>query len=147
MAVSATEYEVLRAWSAKFIEFVLPVPAGLPVDSHPIAVLDAIALKAPARARQGLDLMIGDLVEDTSHLPAIQVRQIDAAFSNAGLPSLSEMRLRFMRQIRRILKRGSIRREEEYHLIRNAVEGLAENEQAPLWQLLADYEARSIPPV
>jgi len=144
MAISATEYETLRAWSAKFIERVLPLPAGLPPESHPIVVLDGMALEAPARARQGLGMMIGDFIEDTSHLPASQVKQIDAEFSTAGLPTLSDMRLRFMRQIKRIVKRGSISKEEEYYLIRNAVEGVADDEQPQLWQMLADYEVRSV---
>jgi len=144
MAISATEYETLRAWSAMFIERILPVPAGLPAESHPIAVLDGMALKAPARARQGLAMMIGDFIEDTSHLPAGEVKHIDAEFGSAGLPTLSEMRLRFMRRIKRIIKRGSIKNDDEYYLIRNAVEGLAVNEEAHLWQLLADYEARSV---
>jgi hypothetical protein len=142
MAVSATEYETLRAWSAKFLEQIWPLPAGLSADSHPIAVLDAMAQKAPARARQGLGMMIGDLIEDTGRLPASEVKRIDAEFANAGLPTLSEMRLRFMRQVTRILKRGSIRNDEDYYLIRNAVEGLAANEQERLWELLADYESR-----
>lgn len=89
-------------------------------------------------------MMIGDFIEDTSHYPANQVKQIDAEFSTAGLPTLSDMRLRFMRQIKRIVKRGSISREEEYYLIRNAVEGVADDEQPQLWQMLADYEARSV---
>ena len=142
MAVSATEYETLRGWSAKFIEKMVPLSPELPPGSHPIAVLDAMALKAPARARQGLGMMIGDLIEDTGRLPASEVKRIDAEFANAGLPTLSEMRLRFMRQVKRILKRGSIRNDEDYYLIRNAVEDLAANEQEHLWKLLGDYELR-----
>ena len=144
MTISATEYETLRAWSAMFIEHVLPMPADLPPESHPIAILDGMALKAPARARQGLGMMIGDFIEDTGHLPASQVKQIDAKFSTAGLPTLSEMRLRFMRKIKRIVKRGSISKDEEYYLIRTAVEGVADDEQPQLWQMMADYEARLV---
>ncbi|CAN5299562.1 hypothetical protein BH09PSE3_BH09PSE3_08320 [soil metagenome] len=144
MSITATEYETLRAWSAMFIERVLPVPAGLPAESRPIAILDGMALNAPGRARQGLGMMIGDFIEDTSHLPVSQVKHIDAEFTTAGLPTLSAMRLRFMRQIKRIVKRGSISNEEEYYLIGNAVEGVPNDEKSQLWQMLADYEARSV---
>lgn len=144
MTIKAEEFETFRAWSASFIEHAISLPSNLPPQSHPIAVLDAMAHESPARARQGLEMMIGDFVEGTAHLSMEEVDRLDTIFCRQKLPTLSSIRARFMKQIKSIVKRGIIRSEKEYYLIRNAIEGAPEQcEQPQLWAMLAAYEKKA----
>ena len=141
MAIKADEFETLRAWSALLMEQVRMIPPNLPPEFHPIAVLDAMVRSSPARARQGLAMMIGDLMELTVDFPQEEIARLDAIFGEAQLPTFSNIRVRFMKRIRSIVRRGIIRSEAEYHLVRNAVEGVNEDgEQDRLWAMLAAYE-------
>jgi hypothetical protein len=143
LAIKADEFEILRAWSAIFMEQVRMIPPSLPPESHPIAVLDAMARSSPARARQGLAMMIGDLMELTVDFPQEEIARLDAILGEAQLPTLSNIRVRFMKRIKSIVRRGLIRSEAEYYLVRNAVEGVNEvGEQDRLWAMLVAYEQK-----
>ena len=86
-------------------------------------------------------MMIGDLMELTVDFPQEEIARLDAIFGEAQLPTFSNIRVRFMKRIRSIVRRGIIRSEAEYHLVRNAVEGVNEDgEQDRLWAMLAAYE-------
>src|SRR3954462_12188786 len=108
-------------------------------DAGPLASLDAIAARSPARARQGLSMAINDVIEMTDGWPKEQVASIDLALTKAGLPSLSEMRKRFSKAVERAVRRGRIKDDVEYYAVRNAAE-LLDDSQQPLWLLLAAYE-------
>jgi hypothetical protein len=126
-----------------FLETAMPLSPDLPAESHPIAVLDAMVRKSPALARQGLEMMIGDFLEATSDLSRDEIAALDTEFRQAGLPTLSNIRAPFMKQIKSIAKRGLIRSEQEYYLVRSAVEGTTEDkEQLRLWELLAAFEQK-----
>ncbi|WP_103716259.1 hypothetical protein [Bosea psychrotolerans] len=141
MSIKAEEFDDLRAWCALMIELAIPLPPGLPLEAHPITLLDAMANKAPSRARQGLAMAIGDLVEATAHLAPADIANVDAHFSKANLPTLSTIRLRFQRQINGILRRGAVRNEVEYHALRNVAESaIDEGDQRRLWALLDAYK-------
>jgi hypothetical protein len=144
MKVDAGEYEILRRWAAEMFELVFEPPPDLKPEDHPISALDAMATGSPARARQGLAMMIGDEVEVTADFSPDEVARLDSHLAGLALPTLSEMRLRFMKAVRRIATRGAIRSDDEYFLIRNAVEALVDKSDAEdFWRLLADYELRS----
>jgi len=143
MAIKAEEFETLSAWTACYIEHAVSLPPNLPPEGHPIAVLDSMARNSPTRARQGLEMMIGDFMEGAAHLSIEEVARLDAVFCQRQLPTLSSIRARFMKQIKGIVKRGAIRSEEEYYLVRNAVEGTSvQGEQPRMWALLAAYEQK-----
>ncbi len=145
MTIKAGEYETLRAWSAKYIEHMMPFLVDMPPEVHPIICLDAMALKSASRARQGLAMMIGDFMEDADRLPQEDVARLDAVFSAEGLPTFSAIRLRFMKRIAKILSRGVIHSEVEYHAVRNVVEGTGTGaDQQRLWNLLADFERKTV---
>ena len=65
MKIETSEYVSLQAWLShmgpKLFSSELLTP-----DTHPIAVLDRLAVKSPANARSGLGMAIGDVVELTS---------------------------------------------------------------------------------
>lgn len=139
MKIAADEYEQLRGW----LEIVSPIVftrVNTPPEANPIAVLDRIAVKSPARARQGLGMAIGDIIEATNRWDNSRLTEIESALAIAGLPTFREVRLRFSRGVQAILKRGRIAKEREYHAVRNAVEGLEPNEDE-MWAMLSAYEA------
>ncbi len=88
-------------------------------------------------------MMIGDLIEESDALSGDEVRQLDELFRRAELPTLSDVRLRFHRRIRGILRSGEIKSDVDYYAVRNAVEGVSDDkERAQLWHLLTAFEDR-----
>ena len=55
-----------------------------------------------------------------------QVGALDRRLAGKGLPSLTEMRSRVWRTIPKILKRGRIRNDEEYYLLKEKVIDMAD---------------------
>ena len=93
-----------------------------------------------ARARKGLSLAIGDIIELTSRWSVSEMASIDAELTDAGLPTLSTIRLRFSKAVGSIIRRGRIRNEAEYYLVRNAADVDAERREL-LFGLLDTWEA------
>jgi hypothetical protein len=111
-------------------------------DTHPIAVLDRMAVKTPAKARSGLGVAIGDVVEFTSDWTTSDVTACNHELSQSGLPTLLEVRARFSKIVQRVVRRGHIKSEDEFYALRNAVEQQGAD-SASLWPLLEAYEART----
>lgn len=110
-------------------------------ETHPVAVLDGIAAKSPSKARSGLGMAIGDVLEYTIDWPASKLAACNQELSQAGLPTLSEVRARFSKLVQRVVRRGQIKTDEEFHALRNAVEQQGAD-TAGLLPLLEAYEAR-----
>lgn len=86
-------------------------------------------------------MAIGDTIEQTDGWLPEKVATLDQHLMKEGLPTLTEMRLRFSKVIRRVVSRGSINNDVEYYAVRNAAELGREGGEA-LWPLLAAYEGR-----
>ena len=138
MKVQASDYDRMRAWFAHMIPLLFPLEL-IGGDAHPLAVLDAMAERSPAKAREGLSMAINDFIEMTDGWPATNVAALDLELEEAGLPSLSEVRTRFSRSVQRALRRGHIKDDVEYYAVRNAAE-MPGADEAPLWKLLSAYE-------
>jgi hypothetical protein len=139
--ITAVNYEQMRQWYAMVFEVDWD---GRPLDPehHPIKVLDEMAKRTPARARAGLAMAIGDIMEGNLPWRPERVAALDSELQDQGLPTFSAIQREFGKGIEAIMKRGRIRSEPEYHLVRNAAEvpGMPEED---LWKLLEDYEARA----
>jgi hypothetical protein len=140
MRMAAAEYASLKAFLAWMWDRIMPTRPGLAPEDQPLAVLERFEARSMAVARRSLAVGLGDMIELTDRLPPDQVREVDAALAEAGLVSLSEVRARFGRAVAAILRRGEVRGEREYYLLRNAADLLAETQQAEAWRLLAAYE-------
>ncbi|MBA4760721.1 hypothetical protein [Sphingomonas sp.] len=117
------------------------VPPG--ADNHPVAALAAIEReKGRGIAMRGLRMAINDLVEMTADMSSDAVARFDAKVAAAGGMALSEARALFSKRLKAVLKRSQIADEREYYLVRNAVEFVAEEAKAALWDLLAQFEAK-----
>lgn len=141
MRIDPSEYARLRSWLSHMVPKAFPSRLLTP-ETHPIAVLDQLALKAPAKARSGLGMAISDVVEFASDWPVSEVTACDRELSQLGLPTLSQVRVRFSKLVQRVVRRGQIKSDDEFYALRNAVEQLGAD-SAALWSLLDAYEART----
>lgn len=100
------------AWRDEF-----PPHSMLPPEHHPVAALNAMEQRSRSRALVGLGMAINDIIEESWKLSPDRVAQIDTKFRANGILQLSELRRRYSRQFRRILKRGKIANDIEYYLV------------------------------
>jgi hypothetical protein len=141
MRIDPSEYARLRTWLSHMVQKVFP-PEMLTAESHPIAVLDRISATRPAKARGGLGMAIGDIVEFTSGWSVSQVTECDQELSQSDLPTLSEMRARFSKLLQGVVRRGRIRNDDEFYAVCNAVEQQGVD-IASLRTLLETYETQT----
>ena len=140
MKITAQNYEQMKAWFAHMVPKTFR-PELISPETHPVACLEQTERGSPSKARIGLAMAIGDIIEMTEAWPINQVAEKDSLLLSDGLPTLTEARLLFSKSIRRVLKRGSIKNEVEYYAIRNAAE-LQQIGGEEVWPLLSAYEAR-----
>jgi hypothetical protein len=140
MKVQPQEFERMRDWFAHVSHRAFP--PELIAQAQPIAQLDQLAERSPSKAREGLSMGINDLIEMTDKWSGPDVHATDAELTAKGLPTLTEMRVRFSKAVGRAVARGRIEDEVEYHAVRNAAE-LAQDDRQALWKLLAAYEERT----
>jgi len=140
MQIAGDDYVPLKAFFAWMVERLMALP-HLPAEDHPVAALERMEARSNAAARKGLAMAIGDIVELTEGLPALELDDLEAGLAQAGLLSLRRVKARFGRAVEGILRRDNIRNEPEYHILRNAADYLGEERQGQAWGLLAAYEA------
>jgi hypothetical protein len=87
--VAAEDYESLKAFFAEVSNMIAPRLGSLPAQDHPLAALERFESGSMGRAREGLGLAIGDIIEMAEALSAGRVAQIDAALAAEGLLTLS----------------------------------------------------------
>lgn len=131
-------YPQMKAWFSRMVSEWLP-PELITPETNPISSLEAIEARSPAKARAGLAMAIGDIVEDTDGWSLERLESIDELLSRDGLPTLTEIRLRFSKVINRVVKRGSIKNDIEYYAVRNAADR-SHAKAEDLWPLLEAYE-------
>jgi hypothetical protein len=137
MLVRAENYEQLRLWLRSMVALTMPdIEAGSEID--PVRVLDGFP---KAKAREGLTLAIGDIVEMTNGWSPSRIALIDRQLFEEGLPSLSEIQVVFSKTVTRVVRRGVIKSDAEYYLVRNAAE-LPSEHQPILLSLIEAYEDR-----
>jgi hypothetical protein len=140
VTVKAADYEAWKGFLGWMVDHVLTLPPGLSADDHPLALAARIEAESMAEARRGLGQAIAFMIEDTDRLPRQRVEEIDRALAAQGLPTLSQMRARLWSKVTRIMKRGTVRTEDDYHALRSVVDSMSEAEQATGWRILGDFE-------
>ena len=90
---------------------------------------------------------VSDTIQMSVDLKADQVRTLDAALRADGVPTLSEMRVRFSRRWKSILKRGRIRSDPEFRIVAGILAdldcGVSAEERAALEKMSFEYEQRA----
>lgn len=136
--ISESEYAGLKAffvaWKNEF-----PPIASLPAEHHPVAVLNSMEKVSHSRARLGLGMAIGDILEESWRFSPARVAEIDAKFRSKGIIQISELRRRFSQKFQGILKRGKIRNEIEYYLVQGVLASFSANASEKERRLLEGF--------
>jgi hypothetical protein len=145
--LSPVDYEKLKLFVGKFFDWHEARP-GLPAEVHPLFVLASFEKTSPANAKKGLQMAVNDIVEDTTDWTPEQVALADTKLLAAGAPTLSEVRRRYSKKYLQILKRGVIRSETEYYLVKGIIDGgglePGATESTQLQAMLNDFEVRFV---
>lgn len=118
--MSEASYEERKAFLGAFTDLFLP-KLGKPED-HPLLFVENLEQKSRASASRSVDMALADLVEMTKDWPIEQVASADAALIEKGAPRLSRIRRLYLRKYVNILKRGEIKSEVDYFLVRGILE-------------------------
>lgn len=145
--MSFEDYEKLKVFMGKFADWYWVRP-DMPPEVHPLFVLGGFEKSSLANAKKGLQTAINDIVEDTTDWTPGQVAEADARFAAAGTFTLSEVRRRYSKKYLQILKRGVIRSETEYYLVKGIVDGAGiepgATEATQLQAMMNDFEIRFV---
>lgn len=139
---SKLEYAKMKDFLSFYAEQYLKVES-LPPEKRPIATLEALEKKSMKKAFNGLRQAINDCVEMSFHFDHREVEKLDSQLRSRGIVTLSELRRRYSKNYAKIMKRGQIKNETEYYLIRNVLDDPTEKapeERELLGKMISDYE-------
>ena len=129
--ISDTEYQLLK----KFLDchFKLFYPKNLPPPPEsPSEFLRKIEATSLSNAKRGLQMAINDTIEEITDWSPQRIAEADAQLAAAGVFTLSELRKRYSKKYQAILKRGVIRNDTEFYIIKNIRDdGGVEKEETP----------------
>ncbi|GAA0887159.1 hypothetical protein [Rhodanobacter soli] len=120
-----------------------------PVDPvHPANIAAHIAATSgKAQALIGARQAANDAIESLQTFTQQQLAALDASLHETGSITLAEMRRRYSKQYKAVLKRGSIRNATEFYLVKgildSCTESLGQDEQTVLSSLLLGFEQSS----
>ncbi|MNL23986.1 hypothetical protein D3C87_1454040 [compost metagenome] len=144
---SLADYENLKVFLGKFFDWYDSNP-HMPPEVHPLHVAASIEKQSMANAKKGLQMALNDIAEDTTQWSPERVAEADARFAAAGTFTLSEIRRRYSKKYLQILKRGVIRSETEYYLVKGIVDGggimPGATEATQLQAMMNDFETRFV---
>ncbi|MES2018467.1 MAG: hypothetical protein V4484_18415 [Pseudomonadota bacterium] len=141
-----SEYNELLAYVGLFATVVWRIdPASA---AHPTNAIEEIVNQfGKSKALIGLRQAANDTIEETSNWNNEARAIADEGFRAAGAVTLSEITRRFSSSYKRIVKRGHIRSDTEYHVI-NAIlvdqgNAISVDERAQLQRLTETYDERA----
>jgi hypothetical protein len=136
------EYAELRGFFEAFSAKYFP-KNNLPADRQPLALLAVLEKAGRATALRQLRQMVTDCVEMARALPEDEAHRFDLELTERGIVGLAAMRRRYSRSYRQVLKRGEIRTEDEYRLVRAIADDSTDiptDERAVVEGMLRAYE-------
>jgi hypothetical protein len=101
-------------WDFQCATFNIPLQPGL----SPLAMLDEMEARTPARARKALQMALTETLTALQDLDARQMAALNEKLRSHRLPDFLQLRAGITRQGEKIIKRGKINDEQEYYLIR-----------------------------
>jgi hypothetical protein len=139
------DYQLLKIFLDRHFEWYTPkyptTPPGLPSQ-----FLENIEKTSLANAKKGLSMALNDIAEESANWTPEQVSAADVRFLAAGTFTLSEIRRRYSKKYLQILKRGEIRSETEYYLLKGIRDGggmeTGATEGQQIEALMAAFEAK-----
>lgn len=138
------EYAELKRFFEAFSARYFP-KNNLPADRQPLAVLAVLEKAGRTAALRQLRQMVTDCIEMARALPEDEAHRFDVELAERGIVGLSTMRRRYSKSYRQILKRGEIRTEDEYRLMRPIADestDIPKDERALIESMLRAYEEK-----
>ena len=121
--LSSEDYEKLKIFMGFFFDLYKSNP-GIKPEHHPLAVMERMIIEhSSANIRRALEMTINDMIEDSAAWHPEQVAEADVKFAAAGTFTLTEVRRRYSKKYLQLLKRGVIRKETEYYLLKGILDG------------------------
>jgi hypothetical protein len=112
----------------------------------PSQFLEKIEQTSVADAKRGLQMAVNDFIEDTADWTPEQVAEADARFAAEGTFTLTEVRRGYSKKYLLLLKRGTIRSEAEFYMLKGIVDGggiePGATEARQIQAMLDDFEGR-----
>jgi len=140
------EYDELLGYVSFFATAVWQVDPASAI--HPANAINGIVEKfGKSKALVGLRQAANDTVEETRDWTSEARALVDEAFRAAGVATVSEITRRYSASYKRIVKRGLIKNETEYHVI-NAVlvdqgSAFSDDERTRLQMLTETFEQKA----
>lgn len=114
-------------------------------EAHPLTVLSALEAGGMRKAREGLRMAMNDALEMSLTWPTDVLQALSTRLQNEVGISLQVLQQSYLRNLEKILDRGSISDEAEYHLVREFFLRLHHDDPvaAACEQVLIAFENRS----
>jgi hypothetical protein len=141
-----SEYNELLGYVGLFATAVRQIDPASAI--HPANVINGIVQQfGKSKALVGLRQAANDTVEETSNWNSEAKAVVDEAFRAAGVVTLSEITRRYSATYKRIMKRGFIKNETEYHVV-NAIlvdqgSAISDDERTCLQTLTEAFEQKA----
>lgn len=142
------EFEQLRAFVDFYMTRVKEMDPASPIHSTNV-LPQIVAQYGRSRALEGLRQAVNDVLEELRDLKSAGVVILDDTLRSEGIVTVSALRRRSVSSLKRVVKRGAILTETEYHLVNALVvdqaSGATDAERANLQALLDAYEKKPNP--
>jgi len=137
---AAVEYEELSA----FLRFYLVVLKGRDVALFEQSAAEIEEEFGRSKALIGLRQAVNDTIEELAGANREAIELLDRSLTERGLVSFSELRRRHSAQYKRLLKRGIIQNDAEFHMVSAVASDLSANvsdeERGQLQRMIEAYE-------
>ncbi len=139
------DYQLLKVFLDRYYEWYVPKYPTTPKVS-PSQFLENIEKTSLADAKRGLSMALNDTAEGTANWTPDELVAADARFLAAGTVTLSEVRRRYSKKYLQILKRGVIRSETDYYLLKGILDGgsieAGATESVQIQKLINEFETK-----
>ncbi len=142
------DYESLKAFLIYYFENYIDPEGRYGPDVHPAKGLEEREKKSPSQTRDGVQMAVNDIVAMSNDLSARDLIDIDNDLKKQGIVTIAELRFRFTNDLEVIMKRGSIRSDIEYYLMKEVREGSypeqTADKTASMDDMLSRYEQEAV---
>lgn len=118
----------------------------IPIDSHPISVLNNYEAKSKSLAKKSLKVGLNDVLMNIMEMPENDLSEIRNRLNEHDLPTIESMITSIKKTIKYVLKKGEINSDQQFYIVREYLEidhAEMSNEQIEkLWAIIGDYEIK-----
>jgi hypothetical protein len=143
--LSQEEYEQLKGFLGYFADTFMGA-AAIDEEKRPVAFLQKLEQRSLTQAKRGLMMAIHDCLEVSSDWTPQKIAHVEEQLKARGLPSLIGLRKKYSKKYLAILKRGVIKTQEEYFMMKGVLDSSAieagAGETATLSKMVEEYEHR-----